>query len=1268
MRAGIFSFEDVEKPIQVRDARLGMTFLRQTLSGMAGWLCLPAWLLAVDGAQVGGASEPRGEEGNGFRWRSLGVQAPAAPGFEVVRAGDGQGITFTNRVSRMAALNNQILEGGAGVALGDVDGDGRCDLYLCGSEPSNALYLNRGDWRFEESAAAAGVACPGQYSTGAVLADLDGDGDLDLLVNGLGVGTRLFRNDGRGRFTEDVRSGLERRSAATSLALADVDRDGDLDLYVATYRVISARSEVPPPRLEVRLVEGRPVVAPADRFIAFPLKDGQAEIAERGEPDHFYLNDGSGRFHEVSWTGGTFLDADGAVLREAPMDWGLSVLMRDLNGDGAPDLYVCNDFFRSRDQFWINDGTGRFRAASPTAWRNMSLSSMAVDAGDLDRDGHDDVLVVEMLAREHSRRQRQRANAFRPEQGLPWADPAYQPELPRNTLFRARGDGTFAEIAHYAGLAASDWSWNVALVDVDLDGFEDVLTAAGNLHDVLDLDAQAELDRAARRGPARALEFYSPLPQRSPAFRNRGNLTFEETGKVWGLSEVGVAQGMSLGDLDGDGDLDVVVNRLNQSALLLRNRAAAPRLAVRLRGLPPNTRGIGARVRVRDGSGLAQAQVIVAGGRYLSGDDALRVFAMPGGGRSGLTVEVEWPSGRRSEVAGFRADKSLEIDVEEASADDTRRPVVAADRRPVPALFEDRSDLLGHRHVEAPYDDFQRQPLLPHSLASLGPGVAWCDWDGDGWEDVAVAGGRGGFPGFLRNEGGVSFRAMTWTNSPGGLGPHGQSSMVPWPIGAGGSVLLTGVSGYGEEGEARDALVMGFEPSIRRSEPWVSGGGPAIGPLAVGDVDGDGNLDLFVGGRFVPGRYPLPASGVIHLGDPARPDRPGTRRLGLPTLGLASGAVFTDLDGDARVELVVACEWGPLRVFHYVDGSLQERTRAWGLEAWTGAWQGVTAGDLDGDGRFDLVASNLGLNTRHQLAWHGRWRLVAGDFDGNGTLDIVEAFPRTGDQADDVPWRALDVFRRAIPSWQERYPTWRGFAEVSLRELLGDALRTATVLEATTLEHRVFLNRGDRFESRTLPREAQWSPGFGVGIADFDGDGHEDVFLAQNRFDLDLDSGRADAGVGICLLGNGSGGFRALDPMESGISMTGQQRGVALADYDRDGRTDICVAQHNDRTRLYRNRGGRPGLRVRVVGPPRNPIGVGARLRWVSDQGHGPAREVRVGSGYWSNDSPVSVLTGIPEGARLQVVWPGGRTMEYSIPAGTREVGVAPDGSVDPAR
>jgi hypothetical protein len=437
------------------------------------------------------------------------------------------------------------------------------------------------------------------------------------------------------------------------------------------------------------------------------------------------------------------------------------------------------------------------------------------------------------------------------------------------------------------------------------------------------------------------------------------------------------------------------------------------------------------------------------------------------------------------------------------------------------------------------------------------------------------------------------------------------------------------------------------------------------------DVDGDGQLDLLAGGRLVPGRWPESASSALFRGgaDGFTVDDEATRVLA--GAGLVSGAVFSDLDADGDPDLVLACEWGPLRVWRNERGRWVgwEPQVRWGGREWAGfphgLWAGVTAADLDGDGRMDLVAANWGRNSRYERFRAGGLRLHYGAFTGPGVVHAIEAYaePGTGRW---LPLQPFQVVGLALPEVRARLGTFEAYATASLPEIYGPAWAGAAVRRAEWLESAVFLNRGDHFEARVLPDEAQWAPAFGVVAADFDGDGAEDVFLAQNCFGLAAEASRADAGRGLLLRGDGRGGFRALGARESGVRVDGEGRGAAAADYDRDGRMDLAVAQNGAATRLYRNAAARPGLRVRLAGPPGNPAGVGAVLRWRSGAAAawGPARELHAGAGYWSVDSPVTVLGQGGAAGELQVRWPGGRAVTHAVPAGVRSVEAAVGGEL----
>ncbi|MBX3732826.1 MAG: VCBS repeat-containing protein [Verrucomicrobiae bacterium] len=1216
------------------------------------------------------------QPGAGGRLRPLAVPPSGRPGFTDMQPGI-TGVQFTNHLATARSLTNHILLNGSGVALGDVDGDGWCDVFLGGLGGRSALYRNRGAWQFEditadalpESAAAPGHALAALDVSGVVLADLDGDGRPELLINTVGQGTRLWRNDGRGRFRDDTASsGLEAPSGPTSFALADVDGDGDLDLYIVHYRTSTVRDAFQQ-QFRIQVVEGRPtVVAVNGRPTTEPdlmgrfSVDDSGRVTEHGEADRLMLNDGRGRFSQVPFTGGAFLDERGRPLLAPPFDWGLAAMFRDLNGDGAPDLYVCNDL-GSPDRIWINDGSGRFRAIPRLALRKTSWFSMGVDFGDLDRDGHDDFLVTDMLSRDWVRRQ-VTVPAMSAEPEL-FTGAEARPQVARNTLFAGRGDGTFAEIAWWAAMAASDWSWSPVFLDVDLDGYEDVLIGTGFERDVQDADVAQAIEQIRQRdrlSDAAALQLrlrFPPLSQPNLAFRNLGHFAFEETGAAWGFGHTGISQGMALADLDGDGDLDVVVNDLNGRARLLRNESVAPRLAVRLRGGDANRAGIGARIEVLGGAVPQQQQEMTAGGRYLSGDDAVRVFAA-GPATHQLLVRVRWPDGRETTWEDVPANSEIEVHPKGAQV---------PKREPVPGvpLFADVSDRLEHRHVEAPFDGQARQPLLRRSLDRLGPAVAWGDLNGDGHDDLVIGSGRGGRLGAYLNDGrgGFSPAAFPVLDRPT---PLDHAGILIQPRVTGAADVLAALSRY--EGGTGGLRILDLKAGVMRLGGTVLPG--AIGPMALADVNGDGWLDLFVGGRVVPGRYPQSTASVLLLGREGGFDLDEEASARWEHLGLVTSAMFADLDGDGDPDLVVACDWGPLRVFWNEGGTLTERdvgVRWLGdlraperLRDLTGWWQGVAAVDLDEDGRLDMVAANRGRNTRYREAGAFGVRAYHGDFDTNGTHEVIEARP-DGSNGREVAWVSRDRLGAAWPEIGEQFPTRRALAAASMSEILGASGSGAHLVTAAVSDSIVLLNRGDHFEACPLPSPAQFAPAFAVVAADFDGDGHEDVFLGQNAAEDGLEDERDNAGLGLLLRGDGTGTLVAMTPIASGLRIHGEQRGAAASDFDGDGRVDLVVTQNGDATRLFRNERAVPGLRIRFAGPVGNPTGVGVQVRGrVRGRPAGPIREVQAGSGYWSQNSAVMMLGGGTEPGEVWVRWPDAKESVHAVPGGAREVEISTSG------
>ena len=566
------------------------------------------------------------------------------------------------------------------------------------------------------------------------------------------------------------------------------------------------------------------------------------------------------------------------------------------------------------------------------------------------------------------------------------------------------------------------------------------------------------------------------------------------------------------------------------------------------------------------------------------------------------------------------------------------------------------SVLLNHSHHEEPFDDFQRQPLLPAKLSQLGPGVCWFDLDADGWEDLAISSGRGGKLAVYQNDSKGGFKPFP-TAAASTPVTRDQTGILGWHPIPGKSGLLVGASNY-EDGQASPASVLRLDFPSQAIVEAVGGNASATGVLLLSDIDGDGDLDLFAGGRVLPGRYPTPAASRLFLNDQGV-FRADSGNAGIfERMGLVTGAVFSDLDADGDPDLVAACEWGPVRVLKNDAGKFTDATEALRLAAFKGWWNGVNVGDFDSDGRLDIVASNWGRNSRYERARAESLRLVYGDFNGDGGIQLLEAYvdPQSRKL---VPWRRLDEAARTMPFLNAGFDSFESFGQASIHEILGDRESKAGTLDANWLESTVFFNRGDHFAPAALPLEAQIAPAFAVCVGDLDGDGAEDLFLSQNFFDVPTEMSRYDAGRGLWLRGDGRGHFEPVNGRESGLLIYGEQRGAALCDYDADGRPDLLVTQNGAGTKLFHNETARPGLRVRLKGPAANPEGFGAQLRLLSAAGKGAVREIHAGSGYWSQDGAVQVLAAVGATPNaIEVRWPGGRTVVCQIPEPAREIEV----------
>ncbi len=1202
------------------------------------WIAVSILLLAIGGwaawSGLTGANAREPFTRDGLRGTPLAPPAGGAMKFTLLDPAQ-TGVVFENWLRPQNVY--PYMYNGAGLAVGDYDGNGLPDIYLVSQDGPNKLFAQRAPWRFEDVTAAAGVAGGDAWGSGASFADVDADGDLDLYVCNSEAPNLLYLNLGDGTFRDVAREwGVDISAASTACAFADYDRDGDLDLYLLTNRVLGPtlppeiRNEILFPSRFMKTLEQLapelPPLQPVDGEWQIPpeLADHLIALQGRlffgGQADHLLRNDG-GRFTDVTAQAGI-----------SDHGMGLSATWWDYDDDGWLDLYIANDL-ESPDMLYHNRADGTFAHVTEEVLPKTAYFGMGSDAGDIDNDGRADLIVADMAMTTHKKAKWLMGGMSdrgwflehgRPQQGM------------RNMLFWNRGVGRMQEIAYLAGVAKTDWTWAVRFGDLDNDGWQDLFVTNGIARFDMDPDLNPRYAALVRAGKiAEALELarnVPPVPEKNLAFRNLGGLQFAKVAKEWGLDLEGVSHGAALCDFDRDGDLDIVVNNMNAPASLYRNDGnGGRRMLVQLEGDASERHGVGAKVVVETG-GVTQTKWLTLARGYLSADEPMLQFGL-GTAATVDRMTVHWPSGHVQRFEGLPADYLLVITEPPGPA--RRAP---APEPELPRFVEAARELgLSWVHEEQPFDDFRAQPLLPHRLSRMGPGIAIGERMQDWRRAIYIAGARGQRlrdyeP---RQQGG-------YEEIEHGDGARESLGLLLFDVDGGGKLDLLAISGSVEaksDGELRDLLLSGESGfGTELAFPGLADSGSCA---AACDFDRDGDLDLFVGSFVIPGQFPKSPQSRLLRNDGGRfVDATAQLAPALLEAGLVTSAVWSDYDGDGWTDLLVTAHWQAPRVLRNEQGKLVDRTLEAGVAKLRGWWNSIAAGDLDGDGDLDYALGNFGLNTKYHATPEHPASLFCADFDQSGSFDVVEAKDADGTL---LPVRGRSCSSQAMPFIAEKFESYEKFASANLAEIYTpQALDQSLRLDATELRSGWLRNDGrGKLEFVPFPTEAQTAPVFGIAIADLDLDGHADVVGAQNFYAPEPETGRMDGGLGFWLRGTGGGALVPVPPVESGIVIPQDARALVVHDVDGDAAPDLLVTTNDGPLRVLRNRIPAPQtLRIELQHPTLRPA-AGARVRI----GKGPLLELHAGSGYLSQ-GPYEFLLRHPGSTTLEVHWPdGARTL-----------------------
>ncbi|MCP4192348.1 MAG: hypothetical protein GY768_17180 [Planctomycetaceae bacterium] len=1130
---------------------------------------------------------------------------------------------------------------GGGVCMGDYDGDGLTDVLLTRPHGGLQLYRNLGDFKFENKTEAAGLSCEDHWTTGAAWVDLNQDHRLDLVVCSYESPNLVFLNEGAGKFREIAKQvGLDFQGASVKIAWADFDNDGDLDGYLTTNRI------EPKTQTQVKYLGSRGNYRVAPEFLeqvgVLTLPTGEQKFFKAGQADHLFKNllkeTGELRFTDVS--------------KAAKLDGyyhGLDVTWWDANGDGWPDLYVANDF-TDPDRFYLNNGDGTFTDNTLSALPSTPWFTMGAAFADINRDGRLDLLATDMAGTSHYRQKMSMGNMDALAWFLDWTEPR---QHMRNALFLNTGTDRFLEIAQAAGLANSDWTWSVKLADLDNDGFEDAFMTNGFTRDYLDSDFNLRLKQSGKRDP---LAWYKApiLKEKNLAFRNqrsaRDRVKFENVSEQWGVDSLGISFGAAFGDLDNDGDLDLIVNNFDAAPSVYRNGSpvSANRLKLALRGIKSNSQGYGAVIRAGE-----QMRWFNPHNGYMSSNDPFVYFGL---GKQEIVPEVKirWPSGTVQTLTNVVANQLITV----VEQDSGKTESLVTDTQ-APAFFEQSETLARAQHVERPFNDYQQQPLLPNKLSQLGPGMAWGDVNGDQIDDLFLGGAAGQAGQLLLADGAGGF-LMPDTRPFLAAAEAEDMGCLFIDVDSDGDRDLLVVSGGVEAGkkdeQLRDRLYLNQGLASDNTVIWEFAQDrlPDLresgGPITANDFDRDGDLDLFIGSRVLPGDYPLSSPSRLLVNHQGKfQDETKQRCADLLEAGMVTSALWCDVNSDGWCDLVTASEYGPVRLYLNQEGTLRDHTPDAGLADLLGWWNGLAVSDIDADGDLDLIASNFGDNIKYHPS-HGHPQIIFfNDFDGSGKTRIVEA-KSTGTAL--LPVRGRSCSSNAMPILRERFDSYHSFASATLQDIYSqDNLDAALQLEANVLTSCLLLNDGTgHFEMQPLPPMAQAAPAFGAAFLET-GQLYPSLFVAQNFFSPQRETGRMNGAVGTLMKYDPSDGYRGVWPDRSGIVIPEDAKAAAAVDVNQDGWQDLVVTLNNGIPRCFAQRPPSSAVpfALKLIGPNGNQDGVGTHVTAIFDGGRRAIRCMGAGEGYLTQLPARLYWSQRPN--QIEVCWPDGTRSSHDIAA-----------------